>query len=317
VTESFDIAKEYYRKKAALLKVDKLKYHERNVPIGELSKTFGYEEATRLVSETFHNIDSEFGDIFDKFLNEGHIDTYPKKGKISGAFCTAHLNISPVYILLNFNNKVDDIRTIAHEAGHGINFELMKAQNSLNFDSPLSTAEVASTFFEDFIVEELTKLLPPEEQVILKMEKLNDDISTIFRQIAAYNFESELHREFYKKGYLSYEEIGKLFKKHMKSYMGDFVSDDPGCENWWVYWSHFRNFFYVYTYSSGLLISKAMQDLVKEDKSNVKLVKEFLSAGSVKSPKNLFADIGIDISEKSFWLRGIEKVKFLLDDVEV
>ena len=96
------------------------------------------------------------------------------------------------------------------------------------------------------------------------MQKLNDDISTIMRQVSCYMFEQELHNNFRKQGYLSKEEIGILFQKHMSNYMGEFVEQSSGSENWWVYWSHIRNFFYVYSYSSGLLISKSLQNSVKK-----------------------------------------------------
>src|SRR5581483_2305939 len=106
---------------------------------------------------------------------------------------------------------------LAHETGHGINNELMKEkQNALNFGTPLSVAEVASTFMEDFVLQELLQHADKEERLTLLMQKLDDDISTIFRQIAFYQFETELHKTFREKGYLTKEEIGEIFLKHMQ-----------------------------------------------------------------------------------------------------
>ncbi len=93
----------------------------------------------------------EFADIFAGFVENGQIDVYPKKGKDSGAFCMHHLMVQPTYILLNHTGKLHDVLTIAHELGHGINNELIKKkQHALDFGTPTSTAEVASTFMEDF-----------------------------------------------------------------------------------------------------------------------------------------------------------------------
>jgi len=150
----------------------------------------------------------------------------------------------------------------------------------------------------------------------MMMQKLNDDISTIFRQIAAYRFEQELHAQYREKGYLSKEEIGLLFSKHMASYMGDGVSYDAGSENWWIYWSHIRSFFYVYSYSSGLLISKAMQRKLKQDPAFIAQVKTFLSAGTSAAPADLFAKMGIDIRGKNFWEAGIAETENLLTEAE-
>jgi oligoendopeptidase F len=317
VTGRFDIAERFYKLKAKLFGLEKLAYHERNLQYGEVEKEYKYEEGLELVYKVLNELDPEFGEILKGFNDESLIDVYPKKGKASGAFCAYNLNTQPTYIKLNFNNKLDDVLTLAHETGHGINNELMKKkQNSLNFKTPMATAEVASTFMEDFVLEEILKDADDELRFGILMMKLNDDISTIIRQIACYNLETDLHVAYREKGYLSKEEIGKIFLKNMKAYMGDGVSYDEGCENWWLNWSHIRYFFYVYSYSSGLLISKALQNSVKQDKSMISKVKEFLSAGTSESPKNIFANLGVDITDKTFWDKGMDEVERLLNETE-
>jgi len=317
VTSEFDIAKRFYELKAKLFGVKKLQYHERTVPYGKVEKEYSYEEAVDLVHGVFVGLDQKFADIFKEFVEGGHIDVFPKKGKSSGAFCAYHLPSQPTYLLLNHTGKLRDVTTIAHEVGHGINDEMMKEkQNALNFGTPMSTAEVASTFMEDFVTQEILKEADDELRLSLTMSKLDDEISTIFRQVACYNFEKELHETFRKEGYLSKEDIGRIFQKHMSSYMGDFVEMSEGSQNWWVYWSHIRNFFYVYSYASGLLISKFMQSEVKKDHSFIEKVKDFLSAGLSDSPKNIFAKMGIDITDRKFWEEGVKETEKLLKETE-
>jgi oligoendopeptidase F len=315
VAKRFDIPRRYYALKAKLLKVKKLKYHERNVEYGEVAKRYPYEKAANLVYTVMDKLDPEFAGIFAGFIKNGQIDAYPKKGKDSGAFCIHHLMTQPTYILLNHTGKLHDVLTIAHELGHGINNELCrKKQHALDFGTPTSTAEVASTFMEDFVLEEIIRTADEELQLAIMMQKLNDDVSSIFRQVACYRFEQELHHAYREKGYLSKEAIGALFQKHMAAYMGNAVEQSPGSENWWVYWSHIRYFFYVYSYAGGLLISKSLQDSVKKDPAFVIKVKEFLSAGLSDSPKNIFAKLGIDITDHAFWDRGLDEVEKLLDE---
>ena len=148
------------------------------------------------------------------------------------------------------------------------------------------------------------------------MTKLNSDVSTVFRQVACYKFEQDLHKDFREKGYLSKEEIGSLFQKNMAAYMGDAVEQSEGSENWWVYWSHIRRFFYVYSYASGLLISKSLQKSVRDNPEFINEVKEFLSTGLSDSPNNIFEKCRIDIADKSFWNTGINEVEELLDETE-
>lgn len=312
VSSKFSLAHKFYETKAKILGLPKLKYWDRSAPIENTQVDYDFEKSVNLVANVFGNLDPEFQKIFMGFVNNGQIDVYPKLGKRGGAYCAIERPTQPTYILLNHTNHLRDVLTLAHEAGHGINNELMKSQKyALNFGSPLSTAEVASTFMEDFVLQRL----PKDKSLIMK--KLDDDISTIFRQVAAYKFEQELHQLFRRKNYLSKEEIGEIFQKHMASYMGDFVEQNDGAQNWWVYWSHFRNFFYVYSYASGLLISKALQSKVKQDPKFIKEVKWFLAQGSSDSPKNLFLSLGIDITDQDFWLSGISEVEKLFEEVSL
>lgn len=317
VEKKFSIAQDFYALKAQLLGQEKLAYHERGVEIGNLPDNYDAATSVDLVQKVLGQLDPEFLAIFDMMLKNGQLDFYPKKGKSGGAFCVMDLPSQPTFVLLNHTNKLRDVTTLAHEMGHAINDELMKKhQHALYCGTSLAIAEVASTFVEDFVLDEVAKEAGDENKLAILMMKLNDDISTIFRQVAAYRFEQELHKAFLDKGYLSKTEIGALFQKNMAAYMGPAVTQDPGAENWWVYWSHFRRFFYVYSYASGLLISKALQNKVRADKKFISKVKEFLSAGSSDSPKNIFAALGIDITDQNFWQSGLTEVENLLSEAK-
>jgi oligoendopeptidase F len=317
VNENLDIAKKYYELKAKLFGLEKLEYHERNLEYGNVEKKYEFDESHELVRSVFSNLDKDFVQIFDKFFENGQVDVFPKKGKASGAFCTGVNSISPHFVLLNYTDQLNDVRTFAHEFGHAINHDLIVVnQNALNASNSLATAETASTFFEDFVFQELLKDADDELKLSLQMSKLNDDISTIIRQITFFNFEEEIHSEFRNIGYLSSQKIGEIFQKHMKSYMGDFVEQSEGSENWWIYVNHFRYFFYVYSYSMGALISKGLQSMVKSDKAAIDKVKFFLKQGENMRPVEVFNEIGININDEMFWRKGMEQIKTMLDETE-
>lgn len=314
VTKHFDISHRYYKRKAELMGQKKLGYYERNVPLEGKLREYSYDESMKLIQKIFNDLDPDFGNIVKRYSEQGQYDVYPKAGKSGGAFCASMPKDLLTFILLNHKNKLTDVTTIAHESGHGIHAELHKKQNALNDSSPTSLAEVASTFFEDFVYEEVLKDVQEEKESKAILDgKLMDDISTIFRQVAFYNFETELHHDFREKGFLTKEYISDLFCKHMKAYLGDTVEEDQGMRNGWIYVSHFRRFFYVYSYASGLLISKALQKMVKNDKKSIVYVKRFMESGSTQSPKELFKEIGIDITKKEFWENGIEEINVLLN----
>lgn len=206
--------------------------------------------------------------------------------------------------------------TIAHETGHGIHNELMKKRqdNALNFGAPYFSAEVASTFMEDFVFEKILQEADDQLRLSILIMKLDEDVSAVFRQAALYRFEEELHFQFREKGHMSKEIIGKLFQKQMKSYMGNFVEQSQGSENWWIYVSHLRNFFYNYQYASGILIAKSFQNSFRNNPGFIESVKEFLGAGLSDYPKNIFGKIGVDIEDKEFWNKGVGEIGKLLNE---
>ncbi len=307
----------FYKLKAQLMGKERLAYHERNVEYGQLNQSYPFEEGLALVGRVFGRLDPFFAKTLERFVKDGQIDVYPRLGKRGGAFCAIHLLSNPTYVLLNYTDSLKDVTTLAHEMGHAINDECMRGHvNALNFGTPMATAEVASQFMEDFVLDELAATADDEFRLAIMMSRLNDTVSSIFRQIGCYRFEQELHNQFRKQGYLAKEEIGRIFQKNMAAYMGAAVEQSPGAENWWIYWGHIRVFFYVYSYAGGLLIAKAMQDKVRKNPKFIEQVKTFFAGGTSKSPVDLFANMGIDISTPDFWRAGLKEVERLLDETE-
>lgn len=317
VSENYSISRDFYELKAKLMGVDKLTYYERLVPYGKLERNYELEEALSKVHEVFTFLDPEFSAILETFLQNGQLDIFPKKGKSDGAYCVTMLKSLPTFVLLNFTGSFYDVTTIAHEMGHAINSEFMKQkENSLNFGNSTSMAEVSSIFMEYAVMDRLSQDLPDEEKLALNMFILDEAVGSVFRQIACYRFELDLHEHFREKGYLSKEAIGKLFLKYMNEYMGDFVEQTKGSENWWLYWDHIRRFFYVYSYASGFLISLFLKNRVSRDKNFINKYKEFLRTGTSKTPFETFKTLGIDVSDENFWQEGLDEIKKVLKETK-
>jgi oligoendopeptidase F len=317
VVENYDLSHKVFELKCKLNKLDKLPYYARRLSYGAVNKDYSYGDAVNLCDKVFKRLDPKFDEIFQSFLKNGQIDVYPRKGKRGGAFCAGESLSVPTLVLLNHTEKLRDVTTLAHEMGHAINNEIMKeVRHELDYDVPKSTAEVASIFMEDFVLEEVLKDSDDELKLAILMEKIYDFVGSCSRQISCYRFEQDLHREYREKGFLSKEDIGELFLKNMKAYMGDYVSFPEGSENWWVYWWHIRTYFYVYSYAGGILISQALQEKVRVDPSFIEEVKVFLAAGLSDSPRNIFLKMGIDIDKKEFWQQGLDKIRKLIDETE-
>ncbi len=308
VTKSFAVSHKFYKLKAKLLKLPYLECVDKTARIGKVDKKISLEKGVELVKKSFSSIDEKYLKIFESYLENGQIDFYPKKGKRGGAYSSSSINL-PGYVFLNHSDNEDGLMTLGHEMGHSFHSELSKSQRPIYENYPISAAEVASTFFENVVFEELLKTMNEKEKIIALHDRIQDNISTVFRQIACFNWENEMHNTLRQKGSLSKEEISNLHNKHMGAYLGPIFKWKELDGYTFVQWPHLRFFFYTYTYCYGELISKAMYKKYKKDKNYLKQIEKFLSSGGSKSPDDIFKDIGIDTSNPNFWKEGLKEIE--------
>lgn len=315
VTKGVSISHRFYAAKAKLLKERQLTYADRAAHIGDIRTTIPFAKAVATVREVFGALDPMYADIFDRLLDNGQVDAYPKKGKSGGAFCASGVNI-PTYVLLNHVENFESLKTLAHEMGHAIHAERAKSQRPLYQGHPISTAETASTFFETAALDELIKTLPAEERLVALHDKIQDNVATVFRQIACFRFERALHAAIRKDGYAPKERIADLMNEHMSAYLGPAVSLERLDGYFFVHWSHIRRFFYVYSYAYGQLISAALHRKLAKDPSFIRKVDGFLCAGESASPYDMFRSCGLDTGTTAIFREGLAAIDADVGELE-
>lgn len=315
VTDNVSVAHDFYRLKARLLKQKKLNYFDRNAKIGVTKSKFTFEDTISKLREIFGNLNPRFKDILDMYIKNGQIDVFPRVGKQGGAYQSGSY-LNPTFVLLNHNDDLNSYMTCAHELGHAFHTELSKIQGPIYSDYSISLAETASTLFEEIAFQAVYDSLPDKEKIIALHDRINDDVSTVFRQISCFNFELDLHTTIREKGYIAKEEIADIHNRNMKAYLGPVfeLTQDDGY--FFVAWPHIRYFFYVYTYAYGQLVSKALIRRYRTDPKFWKKIEQFLSAGGKDSPENILKEIGIDVSSSEFWKDGLMEIANDIKELE-
>ena len=308
VSDNFRIAHRFHKIKAKLLKLKSLSYSDRAAKIGKVRTRFTFSKSAEILMDVFGKLDPRFAQIIETSLKEGRVDAYPRAGKKSGAYCWSSYSC-PTFVLLNHTDNLGAFTTFAHEFGHVFHGEFSKSQGALYCSNSMSLAETASTLFQTIALDAIYDTLPDHEKMIVLHDRINDDIATIFRQIACFNFENDIHTAVRTKGYISALEIAELHNKNMQAYLGPMFTMKPDDGYYFVHWSHIRRFFYVYSYAYGQLVSKAMLRRYKADPSFWKSIEKFLSAGGKDSPENILKEIGIDVSKPDFWMEGLKEIE--------
>ncbi|WP_320670303.1 M3 family oligoendopeptidase [Patulibacter defluvii] len=320
VQEAYDVPQRWYRLKAKILGIDRLADYDRMASITQADEEqFSWGRATDLVFTSFDAFAGEMGDVARRFVGEGWIDAPPRNGKRGGAFCAYTVPTHHPYVLLNWTSRRRDVLTLAHELGHGIHAYLARDRGPFEQHTPLTLAETASVFGETLVFDRLlTETTDPQARLGLLAEQIEGSIATIFRQTAMNRFEHAVHTARREEGELSVDRFGELWHDSQHAMLGDAVEITDGYRSWWSYVPHFIGTpGYVYAYAYGQLMALSVYGRYRQDGAPfAPKYLELLAAGGSRSPEDLVAIAGLDLTDPGFWRSGLALVREQLEQAE-
>ena len=305
----------YFKHKARMLGMKKLRRYDIYAPAvtNVKQKTYTFEQAVKLVLKTLNDFSPKLSEHARKVFTKRHVDSSTRVGKRSGAFCsTISPKITP-YVLVNFNGKINDVFTLAHELGHAIHSESASDKSIFVQEAPLPLAETASTFSEALLYDEILNKATDEEKESMLAAQIDDLYSTIMRQSFFTTFEVSAHKKVGDGA--TVEEITQIYGRNLKE---QFANSLDISENFGIEWSCIPHFyhspFYCYAYSFGNLLALSFFQRYKEEGSSfVPRYLEILAAGGSKKPETLLKEYDIDITSEKFWQSGFAYIKNQID----
>ena len=324
VTDSYDLVARHYEIKKALLGYDELYDYDRYAPLNlkEDESFYTYEGAKDLVLNAFEDFSPQMAETAAQFF-DGWIHAPAMAGKRGGAFASYGTKGTHPWVFLNFTGTASDVMTMAHELGHGIHMYLAGAGNeelsTFSMGTPLTTAEMASTFGEMVVFQDMMRREDDKEvQLAMLADKIDGTFATVYRQISMNRFENKLHTTRRSQGELTNEQISQMWLDTQNDMFQGSVTmrDDYGA--WWGYVSHFlATPGYVYAYAFGELLVLSLYNIYKETGDDfVPKYLELLASGDSDYPEKLLAKVGVDLEDPNFWKQGIEAIRVLIDEEE-
>jgi oligoendopeptidase F len=314
-----NLAHRYYKIKAKNFGKKQLEYWDRNAPMpGENTKIIPWDEAVDLVLEAYHDFSPAMANIGKRFFVENWIDAPTRHGKDSGAFSHSTVPSVHPYILMNYQGKIRDVMTLAHELGHGIHQVLAGEQGALMSGTPLTLAETASVFGEQLTFRSLLKRETNEEQKkIMIANKVGDMLNTVVRQVAFCDFEKQVHDK-RKNGELSTDEICNIWMDVQRESLGPSIKFDDEYKYYWAYIPHFIHTpFYVYAYAFGDCLVNSLYKVYQETPNGfVDKYINMLKAGGTLRHKELLSPFGLYAGDPNFWQGGLDVVSGFIDELE-
>ena len=305
------------RKKALGLKAHRT--YDRFMELASSSKKYTYEDAKKLFFASIGNCPKDFQDKAHEALKEGFVDVYEQEGKASGAYSSGQVDLHP-YILLNYNGSLDDVFTVAHEAGHSIHTMYSQTQPATLQGYTIFVAEIASTFNEHMLLDYLMKSedVTKEEKIMLLQKSIDEIMGTFYRQTLFAEYELEVSRLMEKDEPIDHEVLSNIMIRLYKKYYGQNIVPEKFKQYVWAYIPHlFHTPFYVYQYATSFAASFKLYKNVKENVPGAfDRYIGLLSSGGSKYPVDQAKEAGVDFTKMDTFLAVTERMEELVDQLE-
>jgi len=315
--------REFLKLKAKIMGVDSLEGIDIIAPATENPVWhFSWEEARKIVIDSFVSFDPEFGTVVENmFINE-RIDSANRKGKTPGAFCARHGKAKSSFVFISYNETMIDLRTLAHELGHAVQGHITyHAQAPLNWRTSSCFGEMGSIFGELLLADKILSMSETKEQKIeILSTLLNNYFFMVYYAGLLALFEKSIYAAIEEGKLIDAETACNLWDAAKKRVFADSVEWNDYMEFEWARILHLfiPNFrFYNYSYSFAQMLVFALYEVYKQEGSAfISRFRDLLGRGGTKDVRDNLLDFGFDINDPSFWELGAKQANRFLEELK-
>ncbi|MFC4559331.1 oligoendopeptidase F [Virgibacillus kekensis] len=319
VNDKLPLLHRYAELRKKVLELDELHMYDMYTPlVKDADMKIKYEEAKKYVTESFAPLGEDYVNTVKEGFETRWIDVEENKGKRSGAYSSGAYGTNP-YILLNWQDKVNDLFTLAHELGHSMHSYYTRKEQPFRYGNySIFVAEVASTCNEALLNDYMLNHVEDEkEKLYLLNHFLEGFRGTVFRQTMFAEFEHDIHKRMQEGEALTAETLTEIYYNLNKKYFGDGVvsDDDIGLE--WSRIPHFYMNYYVYQYATGYSAAMALASkILAGEEGAVDRYRDFLKAGNSDYPIEVLRKAGVDMTSKDPILAALDVFEEKLTEME-
>ncbi len=319
VDQNLPLLHRYMALRKRLLGLEELHHYDLYVPmVPDIQVETPYEEATRTVEAALAPMGDEYLSALRGGINSRWIDVYENEGKTSGAYSGGSYTTNP-FILLNYQGRLHDVFTLAHELGHSMHsYFTRRTQPYVYGDYTIFLAEVASTLNETLLTDHLLKQTSDKRlRAYLVNHQLESFRTTLFRQTMFAEFELDMHARAESGEALTPDHLNSLYAELNRRYYGPEVVPDEEISIEWSRIPHFYWAFYVYQYATGISAAAALaHQILTEGEPALQRYLRFLKSGSSQYSIDLLREAGVDMTTPEPVQQALDIFKASLDQME-
>ena len=294
----------YHRLRRRALGVETYHSYDTSIPMVDFDRKYPYEDVLEWLPASVKALGDDYGRRMRAVLNGQCIDVYENPGKRSGAYSAPVYGVQP-YMLLNYNDTLDAVFTLAHEMGHSMHTVLSHAHQPFVYAGyTIFVAEVPSTLSEALFLEYmLARSTDEKERIVLLQHAIDGIVSTFYTQVMFADFELQAHRLAEEGKPVTAEVLGDIYFGLLQAYHGDALDYDPQSRITWARIPHFyQSPYYVYQYatcfaSSAQLMNQLTSGAASEREAALRRYLTLLEAGGSDHPMPLLQRAGVDLGQ--------------------
>ncbi|WP_110929099.1 oligoendopeptidase F [Bacillus massiliglaciei] len=319
VNEHLPLLHRYIELRKQVLGLDELHMYDLFTPlVKDVKMEITYEEAKELVLKGLAPMGEDYLNVLKEGFENRWVDVHENKGKRSGAYSSGMYGTNP-YILMNWQNNVNNLFTLVHEFGHSAHsYYTRKYQPYPYGDYSIFVAEVASTCNENLLNDYLLKTIDDEKKKIYLLNHYLEGIrSTLFRQTMFAEFEHLIHVKAQNGEALTADMLTEEYYALNKKYFGEnmVIDEEIGME--WARIPHFYYNYYVYQYATGISAATALsKQILEEGEPAVERYIGFLKSGSSDYPIEVLKKAGVDMTHPDPIREALEVFEEKLGELE-
>lgn len=300
---------DYLQRKAKLLGVESLSWHDIEAPLGSSAKHYSYDEGAQFIVSQFGQFSPKMADFAKMAFERRWIEAEDRAGKRPGGFCTSFPAAKETRIFMTYSGTASNVSTLAHELGHGYHQHVMNDLPALAQDYAMNVAETASTFAETVVSDAALKAAArKEERIALLEDKIQRSVAFYMNIHARFLFETAFYEE-RKKGLVSVEKLNDLMLNAQKTaFCGALAEYHPlfwaSKLHFYITETPFYNFPYTfgYMFSAGIYAAAMKEGRAFEDKY-VALLRD---TGSMTVEELAMKHLGADLRQPDFWRQAMD-----------
>jgi oligoendopeptidase F len=294
----------YHRLRKQALGLEHYYWSDRQIPLIEKENSYEYDEIVPWVIEALKPLGEDYALRLKDLFGNRHIDVYENTNKYTGGFQSDTYG-TPQFILLNFNGTLEEVFTVAHEAGHAIHSNLGNAnQPYVNSSYTIFIAEVASTLNEALFLDYLMQKAKTSEERIAMLQRSIEGIEqTFYLQTMFADFEWQAHKLAEAGEPVTADALRAICGKLTTDYYGDAIEMDPVLASYWTRIGHFFSTpYYVYKYATSYAASAQIVQGIQSKKSaeRNKALESYLGllkSGGSEYPMEQLRKCGVDLAK--------------------